>query len=461
MNKKESATPFFEHRIRNFILEENLIPQEGKVLVALSGGADSVALLLVLKRLGYTCVAAHCNFHLRGKESDRDMEFVQDLCKRLSVELHVKQFDTQAFATEQKLSIEMAARELRYQWFKTLCKTHGYPVVAVAHHRDDSVETLLLNLIRGTGIHGLQGIKPKNGQIVRPLLGESRQEIEEYLTRCEEKFVTDSTNLKNIYIRNKIRLDILPRMEEINPSVKQSMAETASRISEAVRVYDQAIAEACRRVQSRNGNEISVTRLREEISPKAVLFKLFHPYRFTPAQLDDIYRCIQTDDSGKRFISPTHILLKDRNKLILKSKDEMETEETEAFTIGSIPSQVNFTPEKTLLIEQTTFDDSFTISKSPQTACVDQDKIDFPLTLRKVRQGDKFVPYGMNGKKTVSDYLTDKKYSVFRKQNEWVVTDNTGNIIWLVGERVDNHVRIIPGKTKGVIVMKLIQRAEL
>lgn len=228
----------------NKFIEENLYFSKDKILVALSGGADSVALLRVLLALGYTCEAAHCNFHLRGKESDRDENFVRGLCNELNILLHVVHFDTQTYATKHRISIEMAAREMRYEWFEKLRQECDASVIAVAHHRDDSVETFLLNLIRGTGINGLKGIAPLNGHIVRPLLNVSRQDILQYLEHLHQDYVTDSTNLQDEYMRNKIRLNILPMLGELNPSVSESIAETANRLAETSLVYNKEMAEA-------------------------------------------------------------------------------------------------------------------------------------------------------------------------------------------------------------------------
>ena len=231
----------FHWNIQKYIEEKQLFTLHDKVLVALSGGADSVALLRVLLVLGYHCEAAHCNFHLRGEESDRDERFVNELCKGLGVTLHVTHFDTVAYASRHHVSIEMAAREMRYDWFEQLRKERGMAVIAVAHHRDDSVETFLLNLIRGAGINGLKGISPHNGCIVRPLLEVSRQDILDYLRCLRQGYVTDSTNLQDEYMRNKIRLNILPMLRELNPSVSESIAETSRRLTDVSLIYNKEI----------------------------------------------------------------------------------------------------------------------------------------------------------------------------------------------------------------------------
>ena len=226
-----------ERKVIRYIEEQQMFTRQSRIIVALSGGADSVALLCILLRLGYSCEAAHCNFHLRGEESIRDQSFVEELTRKLGVPLHLVHFDTKAYAFQKGISIEMAARELRYDWFEKLRKQRKADVIAVAHHRDDSVETFLLNLIRGTGINGLRGIQPVNGVIVRPLLNISRYEILDYLSAINQPYVTDSTNLTDDYTRNKIRLNIIPLLEEINPSVSTAIADTAGRLGEVAKIY--------------------------------------------------------------------------------------------------------------------------------------------------------------------------------------------------------------------------------
>ena len=248
------------HKVESFISRHKLLTPGAKVLVALSGGADSVALLVALLKLGYHCEAVHCNFHLRGAESDRDEAFVKQLCEKKGVKLTTAHFDTAAHAKAHGISIEMAARELRYKLFEELRSSCGAEAIAVAHHRDDSAETVLLNLIRGTGIKGLRGIQPRNGNIVRPLLCVGRADIIDYLEWRGEKFVTDSTNLTTDYTRNKIRLEVIPKLAEINPSILDSLAATAQRIAEAELIYSHSIKEATERVKKENCIDIEATR---------------------------------------------------------------------------------------------------------------------------------------------------------------------------------------------------------
>ena len=307
-----------DQQVLQYIKAKKLFTERDKILVAVSGGADSVALLRILHAARFRCEAAHCNFHLRGAESDRDEEFVRSLCKQCGIALHTAHFDTSRYAAEKHLSIEMAARELRYRWFEDMRQTCGAKVVAVAHHRDDSVETMLLNLVRGTGIAGLQGIRPVNGTVVRPLLCVGRNEICAYLDSIGQPYVTDSTNLENKYTRNKIRNCLLPLMEEVNPSVKACLAETGNRMGEIAAIYEESIAEAKKRVSTPQG--IDIGKLLEETAPRTVLFEMLHPLGFNSAQVRNVFESL-TGQPGKQFHSNDWRAVKDRGMLLLMSKN--------------------------------------------------------------------------------------------------------------------------------------------
>ena len=404
-----------------------------KVIIALSGGADSVALLCLLQTLGYNCEAAHCNFHLRGKESDRDEAFVCQLCAKRQVPLHIVHFNTVRTAEERHISIEMAARELRYEWFEEIRRKSGANVIAVAHHRDDSVETLLLNLIRGTGINGLRGIRPKNEHIVRPLLCLDRKEIINYLNRTGQDYVTDSTNLQDEYTRNKIRLNLLPMMQEINPSVKESIFNTAEHLSEVSIIYKKSIEEATKRVQTAEG--ICIDALMQETAPETLLFEILYPLGFNAAQIRDIYRALE-GQPGKTFSSEHWRVVKDRKYLLIEAYQQVE-QPLLAMDINSL------TPD-------------FIIPRDKEVACVDADKLLHPLSLRLWQQGDVFTPFGMKGRKKVSDYMTDRKFSLLRKEQQWVLCCGK-DIIWLVGERTDNRFRI-DSSTQRVLIIHIIKK---
>ena len=423
----------FKRYVEKFIDQKSLFERCDKVLVALSGGADSVALLRVLHALGYQCECAHCNFHLRGEESNRDEAFVQQLCQKFDIPLHVTHFDTTDYARTHRISIEMAARELRYQWFETLRQSIGAKVIAVAHHRDDSVETFLLNLIRGTGINGLKGIAPKNGNVVRPLLQESRENILDYLQHLNQEYVTDSTNLQDEYMRNKIRLNLLPLMQELNPSISESIAATAERLADAALIYNKEREMAIQRVM-KGERVISISALLDETAPSSLLFELLHPYGFNSSQIKDIYQSL-FGQSGRRFHSSQWEVLRDRDSLILHSFNGEE--------INHIPP--------TLTYETVDITPDFIIPRDKHIACLDADKVTLPLIVRKWQAGDKFTPLGMKGKKNVSDYLTDRKFTLFQKEHQYVACQGD-KIVWLIGERIDNAYRIDTDSKRALIV---------
>ena len=431
------------YKVERFIDEHRLLEHGDKVLVAISGGADSVALLVALRKLGYTCEAIHCNFHLRGEESNRDEQFTKELCNRLGVTLHTVHFDTKAYACEKGISIEMAAREQRYAAFEEHRTATGAKAIAVAHHRDDSAETMLLNLTRGTGIKGLRGIQPRNGNIIRPLLCVGRDEILDYLKWRGESYVTDSTNLTNDYTRNKIRLEVIPKLAEINPSILATLAATAQRIGDAERIYRHAIEEAIERVK--HGNEIDLEAVVKEPAPATLLHEILSPYGFNNAQIDDIWNSIESEGS-RQFKAAKWDIIKDRKRLIIVQKKSCRLKDTLLPTDGEVETELG-----ALKITCTTFNGE--VPKQRNIACLDIDRLHLPLTLRHTRNGDRFAPFGMRGTKLVSDYLTDRKKSLIEKEMQLVITDVTGEIVWVVNERPSARCCVTEG-TKEVLVLE-------
>lgn len=417
------------HKVAKFIEQKGLLIPSSKVLVALSGGADSVALLLTLKKLGYSCYAIHCNFHLRGEESTRDENFVRELCHKHNTPLFVTNFDTTGYATEKGISIEMAARELRYNAFDKLRTEISADAIAVAHHRDDSAETLLLNLLRGTGIKGLHGIQPRNGCIIRPLLCVGRKDIIEYLKWRGEVYVTDSTNLETDFTRNKIRLEIIPLMQKINPSVAESIAQTAERVSEAEKVYAKAISDSITRVK--NGDIIDIRKLKEEPSPQAIIYEILQPLGFNSVQIKEIAEAVK-GESGRIFLCGRWKVVKDRSTLIISPSDTYPIEAME-IAIGSETT----TAQGILTCTLQPYNGE--IIKDKNYATIDSNKVQQPLTLRQWQQGDRFTPFGMRGSKLLSDYMTDRKMSLVAKELQLVVTDANDKIVWVVGERLAAH----------------------
>ena len=435
-----------KQKISDFISKHSLLSHDGLHLVALSGGADSVALLRILRDLDYKIEAAHCNFHLRGAESDRDEAFVRQLCDSLGIKLHLIHFDTETYASVHQVSIEMAARELRYGYFRSLCKDIGAETVCVAHHRDDAVETFLMNLLRGSGIHGLTGIRPKNGPIVRPLLCVGRQDILDYLHSIGQDYVTDSTNLESIVLRNKLRLQVLPLLKQLNPKAVENIDKTANYLREAEKVYNAYFAGNPDRGQVPVRNNpaqmadrylspvrIPLDEILKQPSAECFLHEWLSPYGFNASQIAQILDDL-TGESGREFLSATHTLLIDRSQLVLEPK-QAEIKPLRIPEAGNY----RFSPEILFSVKLT---DDISISKSEECATLDAANIQFPLTVRQVASGDAFCPFGMEGRKLVSDFLTDRKISLLEKRRQLVVTAANGDIIWLVGQRTDHRYRI-------------------
>lgn len=437
-----------EETVASYIARHNLLDKAGRHIIALSGGADSVALLLILSGLGYDVEAAHCNFHLRGEESDRDEDFVKSLCQSRAVPLHLVHFDTVGYASLHKVSIEMAARQLRYNYFEQLRRDIGAADICVAHHRDDSVETVLMNLVRGTGLRGLTGIRPVNGHIKRPLLCLSRQDIECYLASVGQPYVTDSTNLVDDVVRNKLRLNVIPLLKEINPAFSENVSRAAAHVTDAVTMLDAATVEAIKKVVKDydGGAAVDINKLKSEPSPAYLLYEILRQYGFCPAQTEQIHANLDAP-SGRVFSSQSHELLIDRGRLLIERNipaiQPQKIIEDGTYVLKS---------GGRLKVSMQPIDNSFVLSRSSDTACLDADKIAFPLTLRPAAEGDRFVPFGMKGTKLVSDYLTDRKYSLFRKRRQLVLTDASGRIVWLVGERPDNRFRITEESRRALVM---------
>lgn len=438
--------------VRSYIENLQLLHPGRPVVVGLSGGADSVALLDVLVRLGYSCIAVHCNFHLRGEESFRDEQYAEAFAHSLKVPFVKTDFDTVEFAAEKHFSIEMAARELRYAWFEQVRSQYDAQAIAVAHHRDDSVETFMLNLMRGSGLRGLTGIRPRNGYVVRPLLAVSRADILNYLESRHLSFVTDSTNLSDAYTRNFIRLNLLPLMEQITPSVKDRIACTADYLADAENIYLYVVEEARRQLW--NDNRLDINGLMKYPAPKTILFELLRPYNFTSVVTRDIFSSLiktSRKTSGKTFYSSTHRLIKDRDFLILSPNKK---EEALVYTITSADETLELPVN--LSFSMVSMDKDFQVEKNRCTACFDFDKLTFPLTLRRWQKGDWFIPFGMKGRKKLSDYFSDHKFSLADKENCWLLCSGE-NVIWIVGERTDNRFRL-DLTTKNAFVVKFLSK---
>lgn len=429
-----------EKRVESFIRQHRLLKPGAEVLVALSGGADSVALLRMLLRLGYVCHAVHCNFHLRGEESDRDEQFVTVLCQELNVRLEVLHFDTQTYAHEQHLSIEMAARELRYREFERIRQANNLYAIAVAHHQDDAVETLLLNLIRGAGINGLTGMRVRNGHVVRPLLCLTQEDIHNYLAYIGQSYVTDSTNLTDAYSRNKIRLKLLPLMQEINPNAAENIAQAAIHLAEAATIYNKAIADNNKRIISvqADGISISIDTLLSTDAPKAQLFEILKPYGFNSAQVNDIFKSLYSE-SGRLFHTSSYTLLRDRKLLILRNN----LAEDHVTTYTTLPGEGTIRlPDGIILkIRRIVPTVTWKVPCNNNICVVDASRLSKPLIVRHPQEGDRIHPFGMRGSKLLSDLYTDLKLSRMEKQQQWVLCHDD-RIVWAIGLRTSEQFRL-------------------
>ena len=433
--------------VRAYIEKNNLLTKDRPVLVGVSGGADSIALLTVLVKLGYSCFALHCNFHLRGEESMRDEHFTEEYVRSLQIPYSKVDFEKHQYADTHHLSIEMAARELRYEWFEKKRLEVNAQAIAVAHHQNDSVETLLMNLIRGTGIRGLCGIRPKNGYIVRPLLAVSKSDIIKWLDSQNISYVTDSTNLSDAYTRNFIRLRILPLLEELNPSVRSAILRTADNLSSVNSIYESVVQDAKEKVLE-STNKISIEKLLQLPSVDTILYELLKPYGFSATVSSEICASLN-GEAGKIYYSPNYKLLKDREYLFLS---ELSKDSDQEYQVNIQDN--HWQGPISLSFSITSYTKDYQISKDKQVASFDYDKLSFPLVLRKWKDGDWFVPYGMKGRKKLSDYFSDHKFNLFEKERTWLLCSNN-QIIWIVGERVDNRVAI-EKMTKKILVVNFL-----
>ena len=423
-------------KVKDYIKKHKLLSLSDLYIVALSGGADSVALLLLLDEMGYKVHALHCNFHLRGEESDRDERFCEDLCLKKNIPFHRIHFDTLMYSETHKMSVEMAARELRYRYFEQLRKDIGAEGICVAHHQDDTVETVLLNLVRGTGLRGLTGIQPRNGAILRPLLCVTRTEIEAYLATKQQDYVTDSTNMETDFVRNKIRLQVVPLLRQLNPAVSENIVRTAEHLTEAQKVLDAVVD------TYKGSNQLDLCALQQVGSAEYIVFEWLKQYGFNGSQVQQVISA----ETGSIFSSPTgYEVLKDRDRLLVEPT-------IMAFTPIRIPEEGTYVlpDDRRLNVRRS---NPF-VSKDSHEATLDARQVRFPLTVRRVEEGDWMIPYGMTGRKLLSDLMTDLKMSLFDRRRQLVVVDAQGAVVWAIGLRTDHRCRVTDA-TQEVIAIKI------
>jgi tRNA(Ile)-lysidine synthase len=438
-------------RFKQFIKQENLFLTNQKILIAVSGGIDSVALCHLMHEAGYSFGIAHCNFKLRGDDSEKDEKFVNQLSKRFDAPFYTKRFDTLSYTVQNKISVQMAARDLRYAWFEEIRKKNHYDFIAVAHHQDDEVETFFINLIRGTGIAGLHGIKAKSGKIVRPLLFTGRKEIEEFSKKNKIKFREDKSNQSTKYLRNKIRLQFIPMLKELNPDIESAVKSEIQRIKQIENIFQKLVKEKQEEIQSIEGNIIkfNISKLLQIENNEIFLYEFLKPFGFSGDIIQQILKSLKAE-SGRQFMSDSYRILKDREYLIVSPYQTDDVLESFIVTKGykelQVPVHLKFSENK--------FSKKTDINKDKNFAYLDLEKLHFPLQIRKWERGDYFIPFGMTGKKKISDYFTDIKLSLFEKENTWLLC-NGDDIIWVIGHRIDERYRITT-KTKNIFIAEKV-----
>ncbi len=440
-------------KFKIFIEENKLFRHGDRILLAVSGGIDSMVMTHLFMQLENETGIAHCNFTLRSRESDLDEELVSNFAAANNRAFYTKRFETKAWAKKKGVSVQMAARELRYDWFENIRREYNYDYIAVAHNMNDNTETLLINLIRGTGIAGLTGMRPITNRIIRPLLFATRQEITSYCNLHEINYREDLSNAETRYTRNKIRHLVIPLLKEINPSIESTLNETAERLTGINEIFSGYIFQL-RESISQTRNELiifNVSMLSQYLENKAVLFELFKPFGISNVPLNDLVHVIKGRTGGSLFTGTSRIT-KNRSEIIVSPAVT-----TGAFSrkienigeLGMVPEIISFRLEKIL--------PGFKIPSEPLSACIDYDKLTFPLIVRSWKEGDHFYPFGMIHKKKLSDYFIDNKYSIPGK-NSVHILESDGKIVWIIGDRIDNRFRIT-GSSSNALIMKALDEA--
>ncbi len=468
---------------KKYIEKHNLINKDDKILLALSGGVDSMVLakLLIMSQRDYKSTSqraetqsqsqsqshlafAHCNFHLRGEDSNRDERFVTDFARENNIPIYVKHFDTESYAKENSLSIEMAARELRYNWFKELKEIHNFDKVALAHHGDDQIETFVINMLRGSGIKGLKGMKPQNDFYIRPLLFSNRKQIVTFAKENDIQWVEDYTNNETIYLRNKIRHQIIPLFDEIKDNARQSLNFSIDCLSSENELYRNLIDEKFAEIEFVKDDYRSVENrhfLNNE-NGKQLLFEWVRKFGFNYKQAESMFEAMKNEKSGVVFYSDNSVGTRHAASVLVASvqKDKIEifenrVEEEEILikaenlkTLRPENSQIlRFSDSQILRFSVLNKDENFKLIKDASFAQFDMDRITFPLKLRHWRKGDKFKPLGMKGSKLLSDFFNDLGFTTFQKRNVWIMEDANGLIMWVVGYRISDKVKILDTTT--------------
>lgn len=451
---------------KKYIERYNLIDKDYKILLALSGGVDSMVLarLLIMSQRDYKSTSqrvetqsqsqsnlafAHCNFHLRGEDSNRDERFVTDFARENNIPIYIKHFDTEAYAKENSLSIEMAARELRYNWFKELKEIHNFDKVALAHHGDDQIETFFINMLRGSGIKGLKGMQPQNDFYIRPMLFSNRNQIMTFAKENDIQWVEDYTNQETVYLRNKIRHQIIPLFDEIKDNARQCLNFSIECLSSENELYRNLIDEKLAEIEFVKDDYRSVENrhfLNNE-NGKQLLFEWVRRFGFNYEQAESMFEAMRNEKSGVVFYNDNGQQTTDNSLIASVQKDIIEIfknrfddDEFQIFRFSDFQIQID---SQILRFSVLNKDENFKLIKDASVAQFDMDKITFPLKLRHWRKGDKFKPLGMKGSKLLSDFFNDLGFTAYQKRNVWIMEDAKGLILWVVGYRISDKVKIL------------------
>ncbi|MDX2002159.1 MAG: tRNA lysidine(34) synthetase TilS [Chitinophagales bacterium] len=422
----------------SFLAKEQLVRKGNKVLLAVSGGLDSMAMVHLFQQADFKFAIAHCNFQLRGEAADMDEQFVKETAELLKVPFYSIRFDTEAYAMQHGLSIQMAARELRYGWLESVRKSNRYNSLATAHHKNDNVETLLLNLAKGTGVKGLHGILPKNGKLIRPLLCFSKKQLNEWATTQNISYREDASNSENKYQRNKVRLDVLPLLKEINPEVIETVAASIERFKEMEGIYQVGLQVLIKKlVDNRKGDlYIPIALLEQYAFKSTLLFEIVRNYGFNENQVAAMLLAAEHTET-RQFFSATHRVIKDRRFYIISPVRQQQINQVVVDNIKKRSKADGFQLKYHLKSAKKVF-----VNPNPDYAFIDYGLLEFPLVLRRWKQGDYFYPQGMNRKKKkLSKFLMDLKLSLIEKEKVWVLVSGE-KVVWVVGYRLDERFAI-------------------
>lgn len=438
-------------KFTDFIEQNRLFDHQDTVLAAVSGGMDSVLMVHLLKAAGYQFAIAHCNFQLRGDEALADQAFCKALAHQNNVPFYTINFNTQQYAAENKISIQMAARELRYNWFEELRQHHQYTVIALAHHQNDAIETILLNLVRGTGIAGLHGILPKNSLLVRPLLFLTRDEIELLIKDNSFAYVEDSSNASTKYARNKLRHEVIPKLRELNPALESTFQNNLERFKDLETLLELRVAGLKDELLLETDAEvhIAIAKVKTLNPQRLLLYKLLQPYGFNEATIDDLITSLDKH-SGRVFESASHRLILDRDQLMITLLNKSEHQ---SVFITDDDHIVNYGDYKLNILHD---DAPIIIKDNPMAVSVDAAKLIYPLSIRAWQQSDSFYPLGMKTRKKLSDFFIGLKIPVHQKTQVPLLINGNGDIIWISGYRPDDRYKVTEN-TKKVTIFELFK----